>query len=211
MIKIIILDDHPIVTNGLNNALQVNRNMSIVAKYATCNDFIVDYKSLDFDVLILDMQLSDGTGYDIARQVLATKPAIGILVFSSSDVLYQVKKMLETGCLGYLLKNADNEALYNAIEQVYKGKQVLSPELEKALSEEAFSEKHNKKNKILLTRREQEVLQLIVKEFTTQEIASELFLSVSAVEFHRTNLLQKLEVKNVAGLVRVALEEGLIR
>lgn len=210
MIKIVILDDHPIVTNGLNNALQVNRNMFVVAKYSTCNDFILDYVNLDFDVLILDMQLSDGTGYDIAKQVLVTKPTVSILVFSSSDVLYQVKKMLETGCLGYLLKNADNEALYNAIEQVYKGKQVLSPELVKALSEEAFSEKHNKK-KIILTRREQEVLQLIVKEFTTQEIASELFLSVSAVEFHRTNLLQKLEVKNVAGLVRVALEEGLIR
>ncbi|MDA3614121.1 LuxR C-terminal-related transcriptional regulator [Polluticaenibacter yanchengensis] len=211
MIKIVILDDHPIVTNGLSNALAVNKNMAIVAKYSTCNDFMMAYKGLDFDVLILDMQLSDGTGYDVARQVLAARPAVGILVFSSSDILYQMKKMLETGCLGYLLKNADNEMLYHAIEQVYKGRQVLSPEVEKALLEETFTEKNNKKNKILLTRREQEVLQLIVKEFTTQEIASELFLSVSAVEFHRTNLLQKLGVKNVAGLVRVALETGLVQ
>lgn len=210
MIKVVMLDDHPVVTGGLKSALAEAENIEVTAIYNTAESLLSAVSELDANVLILDMQLPDGNGYDIAMAVRKAQPRIAILVFTNTDTLYLVKKMQQAGCLGYLLKNAGNQTLYKAIGAVSEGFRFLSPELEKALMDDMFTTKNNKTSKIALTRREQEVLQLIVKEYTTQEIAEALFITASAIEFHRNNLLQKLGAKNSAGLVRVAMEAGLV-
>mgnify|MGYP003583811674 FL=1 len=210
MIRVAILDDHPIVTNGLENALNSVQNIEVTHSFNSVEKFMQSIKLLNADVLILDMHLNDGNGYDVAVAMQKANSKTGIVVFSSSDNLYLVKKMQQAGCKGYLLKNANNNTLVKAIESVYSGSRYFSPEIERALMDDMFANKKEKNKKLTLTRREQEILQLIAKEYTTQEIANEIFLSVSAIEFHRTNLLQKLGAKNSVGLVKIALEIGLI-
>ena len=199
------------VTNGLKKSLQEADNIVVTAIYNTAHDLINNLQQLDADVLILDMHLPDASGHNIAAAVLKQKPSLRILVFSSTDSIFQVKRMQQAGCLGYLLKNADSNTLVKAIGAVYEGYRFLSPELEKALIEDMFAGKaSNKPKKVALTVREQEILQLIVKEYTNQEIAARLFLTLSTIEFHRTNMLQKMGVKNTAGLVREAVMAGLV-
>lgn len=208
-IKVAITDDHPIVANGLKKILDDFENINVVAVYATGNDMLKEVGTSLPDVMLLDMNLPDLEGPDLARQLLKKFPSIKIVVLTSSDVTVQVKKMLQIGCQGYLLKDSDDKTIVQAIETVYTGGQFLSPAIQQQLVNDMFRNKNQKQN-TLLSRREKEVLQLITQEFTNQEIADKLFISLHTVDNHRSSLLQKLDVKNTAGLVKKAIEHGLV-
>lgn len=208
-IKVAITDDHPIVANGLKKILDDFENIDVVAVYATGNDMLKQVGSSLPDVMLLDMNLPDLEGPDLARQLLKKFPSIKIIVLTSSDVTVQVKKMLQIGCQGYLLKDSDDKTIVQAIEAVYNGGQFLSPIIQQQLVNDMFKSKNQKQN-TLLTRREKEVLQLITQEYTNQEIADKLFISLHTVDNHRSSLLQKLDAKNTAGLVKKAIENGLV-
>jgi DNA-binding NarL/FixJ family response regulator len=208
-IKVAITDDHPIVANGLKKILDDFENINVVAVYATGNDMLKEVGASLPDVMLLDMNLPDLEGPDLARQLLKKFPAIKIIVLTSSDVTVQVKKMLQIGCQGYLLKDSDDKTIVEAIEAVYNGGQYLSPVIQQQLVNDMFRNKNQKQN-TLLTRREKEVLQLITQEYTNQEIADKLFISLHTVDNHRSSLLQKLDAKNTAGLVKKAIENGLV-
>ncbi len=208
-IKVSIADDHPVVANGIKNILNDFEYLEILEVYNSGQSLLQGIKSLQPDVLLLDMHLPDMDGAELAKTINKQFPAVKILVFSSSDILIQVKKMLQAGASGYLLKESDDVVIAAAIEMVYEGKQYLSPSIQQAMLDDMFKSK-NKSKQAVLTRREKEVLQLIVAEYTNQEIADKLFISPHTVENHRINLLQKLNVKNTAGLVRVALQNGLV-
>lgn len=208
-IKVAITDDHPIVANGLKKILDDFENINVVAVYATGNEMLKEVGTSLPDVMLLDMNLPDLEGPDLARQLLKKFPAIKIVVLTSSDVTVQVKKMLQIGCQGYLLKDSDDKTIVEAIEAVYNGGQFLSPVIQQQLVNDMFRNKNQKQN-TLLTRREKEVLQLITEEFTNQEIADKLFISLHTVDNHRSSLLQKLDAKNTAGLVKKAIENGLV-
>ncbi|OQP68423.1 response regulator [Niastella populi] len=208
-IKIAITDDHPIVANGLKKILDDFANIDVVAVYTTGNDMLKEVGASLPDVMLLDMNLPDLEGPDLARQLLKKFPSIKIIVLTSSDVTVQVKKMLQIGCQGYLLKDSDDKTIVQAIETVYGGGQFLSPVIQQQLVNDMFRTKNQKQN-TLLTRREKEVLQLITQEYTNQEIADKLFISLHTVDNHRSSLLQKLDAKNTAGLVKKAIENGLV-
>ena len=208
-IKVAITDDHPIVANGLKKILDDFENIKVVAVYATGNAMLKEVGTSLPDVMLLDMNLPDLEGPDLARQLLKKFPAIKIVVLTSSDVTVQVKKMLQIGCQGYLLKDSDDKTIVEAIEAVYNGGQFLSPVIQQQLVNDMFRNKNQKQN-TLLTRREKEVLQLITQEYTNQEIADKLFISLHTVDNHRSSLLQKLDAKNTAGLVKKAIENGLV-
>jgi DNA-binding NarL/FixJ family response regulator len=208
-IKVAITDDHPIVANGLKKILDDFANIDVVAVYTTGNEMLKEVGAALPDVMLLDMNLPDLEGPDLARQLLKKFPAIKIIVLTSSDVTVQVKKMLQIGCQGYLLKDSDDKTIVQAIETVYGGGQFLSPVIQQQLVNDMFRTKNQKQN-TLLSRREKEVLQLITQEFTNQEIADKLFISLHTVDNHRSSLLQKLDAKNTAGLVKKAIENGLV-
>lgn len=208
-IKVAITDDHPIVANGLKKILDDFESIDVVAVYATGNDMLKQVGTSLPDVMLLDMNLPDLEGPDLARQLLKKFPSIKIIVLTSSDVTVQVKKMLQIGCQGYLLKDSDDKTIVQAIETVYNGGQFLSPIIQQQLVNDMFKSKNQKQN-TLLTRREKEVLQLITQEYTNQEIADKLFISLHTVDNHRSSLLQKLDAKNTAGLVKKAIENGLV-
>lgn len=207
-IRLTITDDHPLVRNGLVNVLNNVEGMEVVAAYGSGKELLDGIAKLQPDILLLDMQLPDLQGPYLAQTILDKYSQVKIIVISSFDVIVQVKKMLKMGCLGYLLKDADETTIIEAIQTVHNGGQYLSARLTQEIVQDSF--KNKRQQKLVLSRREKEVLQLIVQEHTNQEIADKLFLSLHTVENHRISLLHKLNVKNTAGLVREAVENGLV-
>jgi DNA-binding NarL/FixJ family response regulator len=207
-IKVAITDDHPMVLQGLKNALLSQPGFLITGSYTNGGDLLDALAMETPDVLLLDLQLPEMSGSKIAKEVLLHHPEIKILVLSGSEELDHIENMIAIGCSGYLLKsNTDHTLLLRAIEQVYYGEIFLESSLERNDITDVLKAK-TKKAKItnLLTNKEKEVMALIVKGFSNREIAEKLKVSSRTVETHRSSIMQKLEVKNAAELVRKTLE-----
>jgi DNA-binding NarL/FixJ family response regulator len=213
-IRITITDDHPLVVSGLKKILQSSHHIEVVATYSSGKALLDGLKVFLPDVILTDLQMPGKVyGIDLIRNIRATYPQTPILILSGQEALFNVQDMMAEGCMGYLLKNAtDQEMLVQAIEQVYKGELYLEPLLKNELLREVFKIK-KERNRVnsTLSRREKEVLVLIAKGYSSQQIADELFLSIRTIDSHRISLLQKLNVKNVATLLRKALATGLIK
>lgn len=209
-IKIAITDDHPLVIIGLMQVLSQHTHIAVESTYHSGTALLAGLEQSLPDVLLLDIQLPDMQGNELARIISKKYPSVRILALTSLDNTFHAKDMLQQGCLGYLLKNTDPQILIQAIEKVYHGEQFI----EASLKEELLLNLSRTKKQAAgvtpqLTRREKEILQLVVAELTNQEIAEKLFLSERTVKNHRMSLLHKLNVKNSVGLARVALELGL--
>ena len=206
MINVAIADDHSIVLNGLQKILALHTDIKVTDVYLNGDSLLEGLEIKQPDVLLLDIQMPGKNGIELAGIISKKFPDVKMIALTNVDILVQVKKMLQKGCLGYLLKDASPEILVEAIKTVHTGEQFLYESLSKQLVNNFFSQ-----NSKQLTRREKEILQLITEEHTNQEIADKLYLSLRTVENHRNNLLQKLDVKNTAGLVKIAIQEGLVK
>ena len=206
MINVAIVDDQVIILNGLQKILAEAEHIRVSALYNSGTELLEGLEAAQPDVLLLDIQMPDKSGIELAGIISKKYPAVKMIALTNVDVLTQMKQMLQKGCLGYLLKDVSPQILINAIETVHGGEQFLNETLKKQL----LSSLSGQDNKQIITRREKEILKLILEENTNQDIAHKLFLSLRTVENHRNNLLQKLNVKNTAGLVKIALQEGLV-
>jgi DNA-binding NarL/FixJ family response regulator len=206
MINVAIVDDQVIILNGLQKILAEADHINVSALYNSGNELLEGLEVNLPDVLLLDIQMPDKSGIDLAGIISKKYPSVKMIALTNVDVLTQMKQMLQKGCLGYLLKDVSPEILVSAIETVYGGEQFLNENLKIQL----LNSLSGQDNKQIITRREKEILKLILEENTNQDIANKLFLSLRTVENHRNNLLQKLNVKNTAGLVKIALQEGLV-
>lgn len=210
MIKIAIVDDHPIAVNGLMMMLSDQKNISISAAYPNGNALLEGLHTNVPDVLLMDIMLPDIAGNELALTVLKKYPAVRIVALSSLDAPAMVKSMLHNGCIGYLLKGADKATIISAIEHAVNGQEFLEPSLKEHLLQSMLKpQKSNHQKPYTLTKREDEVLQLIVKGATTQEIGDQLSISMRTAETHRLALIKKLYAKNTAELVAIALRLGL--
>jgi DNA-binding NarL/FixJ family response regulator len=209
MIKIAITDDHPIVIEGIKMMLKVNKEILVAQSFNNITEMVGGLKH-DIKILLLDINLPDGNGITACKELLQRFPNLKIIALTNFEDVSFIKQIIKNGAMGYLLKNTGKNELIEAIKTVLRGERylqqnikeiLLSESLGKAISSSFFVPK--------LTSREKEILALIIKEYTTEEISNILFLSTKTVESHRSNLMQKLSVKNSAGLVRVAFEKGL--
>jgi DNA-binding NarL/FixJ family response regulator len=206
MIRVAIVDDQVIILNGLQKILADAPHVKIEGVYNNGDDLLEAMEKNIPDVLLLDIQMPGKSGPELAVIIAKKYPSVKMIALTNVDVISQVKQMLQKGCLGYLLKDVSPEILLKAIETVHNGEQFLKEDFKTQLLNSLSGNESNH----LITRREKEILKLIVEENTNQDIAGKLFLSLRTVENHRNNLLQKLQVKNTAGLVKVAIQDGLI-
>lgn len=204
-----IVDDHQLIINGLQKVFENSSSISLLKAYTNGNELLKDLKSQKPDVVLLDIMMPEINGIDLCMAISKQYPNIKMIALSNVDVLIQVRKMLQIGCQGYLLKNSSPQKIVTAIETVHADDRYVDDQLQKMLVDDMFKVKRLSAT-IELTLREKEVVALILNEHTNQEIADILCLSNRTVENIRIALLQKLKVKNTAGLVRTVLELGLM-
>jgi DNA-binding NarL/FixJ family response regulator len=201
--SVFIVDDHYMVIEGIRSLLQNEKNiewMGHATNAASCLAFLNLHQP---DVILLDINLPDKSGIDLCKEVKEKYPSVFIIGLSTFNQQSFIQKMMDNGASGYVLKNASQEELTDAIGTVIKGKTYLSFEVSQTMREKST-------NNLVLTRREKEVLELIADGMTNNEIAQKLFVSSTTVDTHRKNLLSKLEVKNTASLIRMAVQMKII-
>lgn len=206
MIKVYIVDDHAVVIEGIYSLLQKQSSIEVVgyaSNGANCLNYFTQHTA---DVILMDISLPDINGVDLCKLVKKNYPGIMVLALSTFNQGTYVRKMMESGASGYLLKNAGKQEIVEAIEIVTKGKTYFSIDAQEALKSDT-----QQKNAIPpLTKREKEILVHIVDGLTNMQISEKLFISIDTVDTHRKNLHNKLNVKNTAMLVRFAIENNLL-
>lgn len=209
MITIGIVDDHSLIISGLAHMLSDLPDYPILFTANNGKQLMLELERQQPSVLLLDIELPDSNGIELCSDVLKKYPELPIVALTNHDEVVYVKKMMRSGAKGYLLKGTDKQNLLNAINAVYAGEQFLDRQVEQAILQQTLSGRRTSVV-VKLTKRENEILALIANEYSNQEIADKLFLSVRTVESHRHSLNQKLNIKNSAGLVKEAYLRGLI-
>ncbi len=215
MIKVFICDDHNMVVEGIKLMLDDEPDIEFTGY---CNDAeklleLAGQNNLNCNIILLDINLPGLNGIDTCKILKQQFPLYKIIALSMLKELSLVKLMLKNGAEGYLVKNAGKAELVTALKNIYSGENYIDEEIKKLLVADLTNDARQKKSFELipsLSRREKEILQLIVEEYTTPEIAERLFISNGTVETHRRNMLTKLGARNTAGLVRMAFEYKLI-
>lgn len=209
-IRVAIIDDHPMVLSGLSNMLKPFTHIKIVGTYLNGTSFLESLDSIEPDVVLIDIMLPDQNGAALTKLIKSKRKFIKLLAVTSLNTPNHVKQMMKSGCSGYLLKNTDQQILVEAIEKVYLGEEYIEAKIKEQLLNSMLRTKQQfsatDESLPSLTRREKEILKLIIQENTNQQIADVLFLSLRTVENHRFNLQQKLKVNNLVGLIKVAIQ-----
>jgi DNA-binding NarL/FixJ family response regulator len=212
MIDILIVDDHQIIIDGLRGLLEGEDNIGQLHEAGSGAETMEVVNNQKVDLVLLDINLPDMSGFDICQELKAMEKAPKIIALTMHGNAGYINKMIKAGTDGYLLKNTGQEELLRAVQTVVNGGRYFSQEVtENLLAGTPKTEKPKSTDFIQkLTRREKEILELITEEYTTDEIAEKLFISSTTVITHRKNLLRKLNAKNVAGLVKKAIQFGLL-
>jgi len=214
MINILIVDDHKMFVDGLESILEREEDIRILHKCYCARDVFRDNILDQVDIILLDINLPDQSGLEVCKNLAKMYKDIKILVLSMFDEESYITEILKSGALGYILKNTGRKELITAIRTVSSGKTYFSEAVTKTIMNGLMNKNKEGKpaEKVIpkITRREREVLDLIISENTNQEIAKKLFISLKTVEAHRSSLLSKLNARNTAGLVRIAIENNLI-
>lgn len=215
-IRIMLVDDHPLVRQGLKLALKLHSDsaMEVIGDYERCKDALEVVEKLDPDILILDISLPEMSGIEALTQFLKIKPDLKVIALTMHDSKDIILDMVTRGAKGYILKDTPMEELINAIKSVMGGDLYFPKKISKVLNEEyARSLKSHKYDYIpnRLSDRELEVLKCIVTGLSNKEIADKLFLSIRTIETHRYNIKKKLNINSIAGLTKYAIDEGILK
>jgi len=205
--KILLVDDHAIVSDGLQALLQTVVELEVVSKM-TSGDFALAYlKQHEVDLLITDYSMPDMDGVTLVKKAKQLKPELKIIVLSMHDEVVMIREMLSAGVDGYVLKKYAQQELVNAIKMVSDGRQYWSAEVNRALLSSLLPQEMPENQ---ITDRELEVLRLLAQELTSKQIAEKLFISERTVETHRKNLMRKTGANNGIGLIRYAYSKKLL-
>ena len=213
-IRILIADDHKIVSDGLKALLEAQPEMAIVAQATNGREAVKLANRIKPDMVIMDVAMPELNGLDAVRQILSEHPQIKVIALSMHADRRYVTGMLSAGASGYILKHCAFEELVQAIHIVRSNQFYLSPAIAGIVVKELAQSRKSRARQTTsalqsLTSREREVLQLISEGHSAREIAQRLHLSVKTVETHRRQMMQKLEIHSIADLTKFAIREGL--
>ncbi len=220
-IRVVLADDHEIVRNGIKQLLESEPLIEVVGEAVNGLEAIERVNQLQPDILITDISMPKMDGIEATSKLNEQGTSTRIIILSMFDKEEYVLKAVELGAYGYLLKDTGKERFIKAINTVFEGEKYFGSEISNIIINEYLSSKKvggtlsagsddSKKPKNDLTKRETEILTLIVRGFNNKKIADEFNISVRTIETHRLNIMKKLQVNNAAELVRVAIENNLI-
>jgi len=204
--RILLVDDHAILMDGIKSLLEIEDDLEIVAQKATAEAALQYLKTNEADILITDFNMPGMDGLALVNAVKRIQPHVKTIVLSMHDETHLVKEILRAGVNGYVLKKDTHRELLKAIHEVRKGNVYLSSDINKLL----ITNLQNPDEGRLLTDREREIVKLIAKEYSNKQIAEELFISERTVETHRKNIFRKTGTNSLVGLIKFAYANNLI-
>ena len=222
MIKILLVDDHKIIRDGIKALIQTEENIEIVGECGDGIEVSVFLEKNDVDVVLMDINMPEMNGIEATSVVSEKFPDVSVLALTMHDEEVYISKVLKAGALGYVLKHVGRSELLKAIQKVANKENYFSDDVAAIMMSKYMKQGSTSNNPPLkktstsmisideLTKREIEILSLISGEMTYNEIGEKLFISPRTVDTHRRNLLQKLGVKNTAGLVKFAVQNDLV-
>jgi DNA-binding NarL/FixJ family response regulator len=210
--KVAIIDDHKMFRQGVEAMLEDHDGVSLSWGAKNSEEAMAKLNMEVPDVILMDITLGDESGITLTKTILQSHPDIKILALSMHKEDNYIVNLLEVGAKGYLLKDAGSDEMVMAIKKVYKGDTYYSSHVTNVLMKHLTqgTKPSETGDQVKLTKRELEILKLIAEEYSNPEIAEQLFISIRTVDTHRRNLLDKLQAKNTAGLVKYAMKHGLV-
>ena len=221
-IKILLVDDHKLVRNGVKYTLESGKSAHKIERIDEATngeEAVTKCKAINYDVIFMDINMPEKDGIAATKEILRNDQFTKIIAISMYNEDYEIRSMIKAGAVGYLLKNTGPEILEEAISTILAGGKYYSNDVAIKLMEPYNENEYVKervvresiaKEESVLTKRELEILALIAGELTNEEIATRLKLSKRTVDSHRQNIINKLQVKNTAGLIKYAFRVGII-
>jgi two-component system response regulator NreC len=208
-IRILIADDHGVVAEGLKHLVEREADMQVIACVPDGREAVQQARDARPDVVLMDLSMPELNGADATRAILERDPACRVIVLSMYSQREYVRRALKAGAAGYVVKRSAAKEVVEAIRAVHAGQRYLSPRIADVVIEDYTDEKHDDRL-ARLSAREREVLQLLAEGRTGAQIAERLSLSQKTVETYRARLVEKLGIRDLAGLVRFAIQKGLV-
>ncbi len=210
MIRIILVDDHQIVRDGLRSLLQGHENITIAGEASGGSHLTAVLANTEADLILLDISMPGESGIDICRRIKAAYPGIRVLILSMYSGEEFIVQSLQAGASGYLPKNISREELIRAITTVIQGESYISPSLSETYIHSLIRKAQQQQEPAaFLSRRETEILRLCAAGLSNKDIAGRLFISTRTVESHKTHIMQKLDLKTAADMIRYAIRNNL--
>ena len=209
-IKILLVDDHQIIIDGIKSLLDNVENVKVAGEANNGLEAINTLKVLAVDIVLMDIDMPKMNGIDAAKHIKENFKETKVIILSMHHEGAMIKSLVEIGADGYLLKNSNKEELLDAIYKVARDEKYFSSEVTLSLLNPEKTQSDSSKRTIDFTRRELDVLKLLVDGYTNKQIGEKLFISHRTVDTHRTNIMKKVGVNNVAGLISFAVKTRLV-
>lgn len=213
-LSILIADDHELVRRGIRQLLLTRRGWKLVGEATSGREAMAKIRKLRPDIAILDVGIPELDGLEATRELNKIVPKTKVIILTMHDSMLMVKRALESGARGYVLKSDLTKYLTEAVELVSEGKTFLTPQVSEIVFREftktEIATMHACKSKAQPTRREIEIIRLLAEGKTNKEIAASLGITVSTVETHRSKIFFKLGVHSVAQLIHYSISQGII-
>lgn len=211
MIRVLLVDDHELMRQGLRSILERERDVEVVGEAESGRAALELARSLEPDVVVMDVAMKDSNGIEATRQLRSALPRLKVIALSSHSDSRYVNAMLDAGACGYVLKANAFDDLRRALVAAQQGKSYLCPDVTESVVGASLHKRelHRAPSHASLSPREKEVLQLLAEGLSSPEIGQRLFVATSTVETHRRNVMHKLRIHSVADLTKYAIREGL--
>lgn len=212
-IRILIVDDHPLVRAGIVALLRNEKDILVVGEADNGREAVEKAKALSPHIVLMDIRMPGTDGIDATGRIAALKPPVRVIALTQYDDEEYVRRIMQIGASGYVLKNSVAEELLRAIRAVYKGEQYLTAAVAKMMIDSYVRQatgQVSQKPPATLTQREREILKYVAEGNTNHQIATALSISVRTVEFHRANITEKTGIHDLASLVKYAIQKKII-
>ena len=208
--RIILVDDHHLFGQSLYSLLIQMPDVQHITVFKRGQEVLDFLETHEVDVVLSDLQMPEMNGIELTTQIHQRFPEVRVLILTIDDEPYKIREAVSAGASGYLLKDTDRAELEEAIQKLYQKLPYYSEKVLKIITSNYDDKKLINSELAQISTREIEVLKLIAMEYSTNEIADKLFVSVNTIESHRKSLMKKLDVKNVVGLIKFAMRHKLV-